>query len=567
MPVISIAQQADTNLKEIFSDYHEYIYRAHPEAATYDGDHRYNSVVTDLSESAHKTRYDSLRAFKARLQKINRNTVSKANQLNYDLFLRMLNQDLENENFNDYYQPVNQMGGIHIDFPQIGQYQPFRNYKDYQDYISRLNKFPNEVENVIKNMRAGMKAKIVSPRIVMEPVVTQISNIIDVPLENSVFMVSLKVENLNTDEQKTIADQMHVSVKNVVIAYKKLQIFIENEYLPAARDTVGVWSLPDGAERYTFAVKNYTSLDEISPREVFETGTKEVVRIKAEMEKVKNEIGFNGTLKEFNNFLRNSHEFYFTSKDSLMNAYKKILSRMDEQMPKLFAVLPRTPYALKELEEYRAESAPAAYYYSAPEDGSRPGYFYVNTYDLPSRPVYTMTALALHEAVPGHHMQIAIAKERKDLPWFRRELGVTAFVEGWALYAESLGYETGMYDDLYQRYGALSFEMWRACRLVVDAGMHYHKWTKDMAVELMRENLPSSELDINSEVDRYIAWPGQALSYKIGELKIKELRKKAETKLGSKFDLRTFHSMLLEEGALPLAILEKRVEEWISRQK
>ncbi|MGI8893989.1 MAG: DUF885 domain-containing protein [Bacteroidia bacterium] len=568
LPVIALAQApADEKLNTIFADYKEYIFRNFPESATYEGDKRYNDRITDHSAEAHFARYDSLRQFKSRVQEVNRNSISEANKINYDLFLRMINEDLEGEKFNGHYTPINQMGGLHINFPQLINVQPLNNEKDYKDYISRLNKFPLQVNNIITNMRSGVKAGITSARLTVEPVITQIANIIDVPLDSSVFMVFPEAEKLNPATEKQIVEELRAAVKNITTAYKRLQLFVENEYLPAARKEVGIWSLPDGEARYKYAVKVYTSLDDMTQQEIFNTGNKEGERIKTEMQKVKNEINFEGTLQEFNSHLRTSPEFFFTSKDSLMNAYRKILSRMDEQMPSLFVHLPKTKYDLKEIEEYRARSAPAAYYYSAPDDGSRPGYFYVNTYDLSSRPKYTMTALALHEAVPGHHTQIAIAKEMENMPWFRREMGVTAFIEGWALYAESLGYEKGMYDDPYQKYGALSFEMWRACRLVVDAGMHHLKWTKQQAVDFMLQHLPHSELDINSEVDRYIAWPGQALAYKTGELKIKELRAKAEKELGNDFDIRAFHTMLLSEGALPLALLEKNVNEWIRKNK
>ena len=568
LPVFTLAQTpSDEKLNTVFADYKEYVYRNSPESATYEGDIRYNDKLTDHSAEAHFARYDSLRQFKARVQEINRNAVSEANKINYDLFLRMINESLDGEKFNGHYTPIDQMGGLHIDFPQLINVQPLKTVEDYNNYISRLQKFPIEINKIITNMRAGIKAGIVPPKVVVNPVPNQISNIINVPLDSSVFMVIPAVDQFDAATKKLITDQMRAVVKDMIIAYKKLQLFIEKEYLPAAREEVGVWALPDGDARYKRAVKVYTSLDDATPESVFTTGQKEVARIKAEMERVKNEIGFKGTLQEFNTHLRTAPAFYFTNKDSLMNAYRKILLRMDEQLPLLFTHLPKTKYDLKEIEEYRAKSAPAAYYYSAPDDGSRPGYFYVNTHDLSSRPKYTMTALALHEAVPGHHTQIAIAKEMENMPWFRREMGVTAFVEGWALYAESLGYETGMYDDPYQKYGALSFEMWRANRLVVDAGMHYYKWSKQQAVDFMKEHLPHSELDINSEVDRYIAWPGQALAYKIGELKIKELRAKAEKVLGNKFNLREFHTMLLSQGALPLALVEKRVNEWIGKKK
>lgn len=292
----------------------------------------------------------------------------------------------------------------------------------------------------------------------------------------------------------------------------------------------------------------------------------EVKRIKAAMKEVVKEVGFDGDLSAFIADLRTNPKYYFETKEPMMAEYRRILQVMDDQLPDLFGILPQAPYDLKEMEAYRAKSAPQAYYYSAPLDRSRPGYFYVNTYDLPSRPNYTMTALALHEAVPGHHLQIAIAQELEGLLAFRKDYSVTAFVEGWGLYAEHLGYETNMYTDPMQRFGALTFESWRACRLVVDVGLHHKGWTREEAVQFMLENTPNSEQDIRSEVDRYISWPGQALAYKIGELKIKELRKLAEDKLGAQFNIKAFHDTVLENGAVPLDLLSEKVNTWIAAE-
>jgi prolyl oligopeptidase len=301
----------------------------------------------------------------------------------------------------------------------------------------------------------------------------------------------------------------------------------------------------------------------LTAEEIHNIGIKEVERIRGEMEKLKDQIGFKGTIDEFNTFLKNDSQFYYKDKKDLMDGFRKILSKMDSKLPELFGKLPEAKYDLFEMEEFRAKSAPAAYYYSAPLDRSRPGYFYVNTYNLSARPKYTMTALALHEAVPGHHLQISIAQELRNLPKFRRELGVTAFVEGWGLYAEYLGYETEMYEDLYQKYGALTFEMWRACRLVVDTGIHEKHWSREQAYDFIKKYTPTSDHDLKSEIDRYISWPGQALAYKIGEMKIKELRKSAESRLGPQFDVKEFHDNVLKNGPLPLNLLDEKIDEWI----
>ena len=420
------------------------------------------------------------------------------------------------------------------------------------------------MENTIAAMRMGMQTGLMPPKFIMEQTLPQMKNVFDVEsADKSIFYVPANDIDA-PDEVKNNINSELISIIDTYVnpAYVKLHDFVRDEYLPLCRTEAGIWSLPNGDEMYKFAVKNYTTTD-LTPDEVFDIGMSEVNRIKQEMENVKNEIGYTGTLDEFNTYLKTDPQFYYTDKDSLMEGYRTILRNMDEKLPSLFGTLPQAPYDIIEIEEFRAKSAPAAYYYSAPEDRSRPGYFYVNAYDLPSRPKYTMTALALHEAVPGHHLQITIGQELPNLPRFRKDGGETVFVEGWGLYAEHLGYESGMYEDPYQKYGALTFEMWRACRLVVDAGMHYKRWTREQAKEFLTSNTPGSELDMASEIDRYISWPGQALAYKIGELKFKELRKKAEDRLGENFDVREFHDTVLKNGALPIKILEMKVEEWL----
>jgi uncharacterized protein (DUF885 family) len=561
----TFAQDENSTLRQLFDDVHEYNMRTYPEWATYEGDHRYNDKLTDNSASGIKARYDSTRMFLSRLLSLNYNDLTDDNKLNYDLFKHSLEEDLEGEKFNYHYIPLGQQGGIHINFPQLTNAQPFQTEEDFKNYFARLRGFKKSVNNVIEHMQSGLNAGVVAPVFIMEQVLQQINNIKETPVESSPFFTPVNTSKGLTQEER---NRLSVELKEIIEVeiypyYGQLYDFIEKEYLPRSRTEPGIWSLPGGEERYMFSVKSYTTTD-LTPDMIFEIGMNEVARIRSEMEKVKNKTGFKGTLDEFNNYLKTDGQFYFTDKDDLMTGYRKILSEMDKKLPSLFGILPQAPYDLKEIEEFRAKSAPAAYYYSAPEDRSRPGYFYVNTYDLSSRPKYTMTALALHEAVPGHHLQIAIAQELKDLPRFRRNMGITAFVEGWGLYAESLGYEAGMYIDPYQKYGALIFEMWRAVRLVVDVGIHYKKWTREQAVEFMKSNTALSDLDVKSEVDRYISWPGQALAYKIGELKIKELRKRSEEKLGSRFDVREFHDVVLRNGAIPLPLLEAKVDEWIN---
>jgi prolyl oligopeptidase len=568
LSIMSIEQQAiaddNDNLLKIFSEYDEYGKRNYPEGATYDGDHRYDDKVTDNSEAGILARDDSTRNFLAKLTQINYDALSDDNRINYDLFKRSLEESLEFSRFKDYLMPIGQQNGIHIGAPQLVQFQPLSTAEDYNKYFARLRSISTSVDNDIANMRNGMSLGIVMPYFIMEQTLPQMESIISKNPGESIFFSAMeKGKDLSPEQRESISNELkEIISQDINPAFQRLHDFVKNEYLPVCRQEAGVWSLPDGADRYNLLVKYFTTLD-VTFDDVHQTGLSEVARIEKEMNRIKDSIGFNGSVQEFNEFIKKDPKMFYTDKEDLMNGFREILGKMDTKLPELFGRLPKAPYDLKEMEEFRSKSAPAAYYYSAPEDRSRPGYFYVNTYDLPSRPKYTMTALALHEAVPGHHLQIAIAQELKNLPKFRRDGGYTSFVEGWALYAESLGYETQMYEDLYQLYGALIFEMWRACRLVVDTGIHAKKWTREEAVAYMKKYTANSDLDIKSEVDRYIAWPGQALAYKTGEMKIKELRRKSEEALGSKFDIKEFHDTMLKNGALPLPLLEVEINRWI----
>lgn len=562
------AQDANKLLWDLFENYDEYNLTQNPEGATYEGDHRFDDLLSDQSEEASNKYYDRMRLFLSELEGINYKSLNEENKLNYDLFARNLYLTLDGEKFKWHYMPLGQQGGIHIGFPQIVNVQPLSTYSEYQKYFKRLRGFDKQVTDVIANMKKGMKAGLVPPAFIIEQTLPQMESIMDADAEKSLFYLPINKENkLSAEEKENAAKELRTIInESINPAYKRLHDFVKNEYLPNCRKDAGIWSLPDGKERYENAVKYYTTLN-LTADEIHNIGLREVERIRTEMEKLKDQIGFKGTIDEFNTFIKTDPQFYYTDKKDLMDGFRAILSKMDTKLPDLFGRLPEVKYDLFEMEEFRAKSAPAAYYYPAPEDRSRPGYFYVNTFNLSARPKYTMTALALHEAVPGHHLQISLAQELKNLPKFRRDYSVTAFVEGWGLYAEYLGYETGMYDDLYQRYGALTFEMWRACRLVVDTGIHEKHWTREEAYEFMRKYTPNSDQDIQSEIDRYISWPGQALAYKLGELKLKELRRKAEQELGSKFDIREFHDNVLKNGAIPLPLLESNINNWIKSKK
>ncbi len=562
------AQKSNDQLRTLFKSYYLDQMEQFPEWASYNGIHTNSDKLTDNSLSAIQKRRAQQKVWLKTLGETDYKSLSAADKLNYDLFEAMIMQELNGDKFKDYLTPVGQQGGIHLQFPQIIEYQPVSTQADIDKYFTRLKAFPQAVEVAIGHMQNGLEEGIVPPHFLMNQVVDQINNIKNVPVAEMPFMSVFEKEN-DLDETELAAAKeacAEILVNEVVPAYEQLAAFMKDDYIPNCRKEAGIWSLPQGEERYAYAVKYHTSTD-LTPDEIFDIGNAEVKRIKAEMDKVKDEIGFKGSLQEFVKDLRSNPKYYYETKEPMMAEYRRILAIMDKQLPDIFGILPEAPYDLKEMEAYRAKSAPQAYYYAAPEDRSRPGYFYVNTTNLPARPKYTMTALALHEAVPGHHLQIAIAQELKGMPWFRREYNVTAYVEGWGLYAEYLGYETNMYEDPLQHFGALTFEMWRACRLVVDVGIHHKKWQRDEAVRFMLENTPNSEADIRSEVDRYISWPGQALAYKIGELKLKELRQKAEREMGNKFDLKAFHDCVLENGAIPLSLLEEKVNQWIRSTK
>ena len=582
-PLAEQKQHFHKELDKLFEEYHQYILEQFPESASYNGDHRYDDKLTDYSAGARVERKQKIQNFQTQIRAFNDDFLFPADKLNKDLFLESIEQGHEAEKFNYWMMPLNQQGGIHISFPLIIQSQQLDSLSHLDRYFTRLKGFGRQVEDVIQSMKEGMNVKVVLPKVVAEKVVEQLERLNRELLLQPFYTVAKeRIEKLSKEQTlpapsigkrgelkplNPYPKQLDDAMAEVTAAYKRLMTFFKAEYLPKCRTDVGEWSLPNGIERYNFAIKSHTSLP-LTADEVFKTGEKEVARIAEEMDELKNKIGFKGSREEFHQHLRTSKEFYFTNKQDLLNSFTEILDRANSRYRELFGFIPQAQCEVKELEEYRSAAAPQAYYYSAPEDRSRPGYFYVNTTSLPARPTYTMTALTLHEAVPGHHLQIAVSQEQKNLPWFRREMSVTAFVEGWALYAERLGHEMGgMYNDDYQKYGGLGFEMWRACRLVVDAGIHAKKWTREQAIDYMKRYTVNSEADIISEVDRYIAWAGQACAYKIGEIKIREIRSKVEKQLGDKFNIRDFHDKLLENGAIALPLLEKIMDDWVKEVK
>lgn len=556
-------------LEQLFADEWQDRLENSPLFATAAGDHRYNDRLDDVSTEAHRRRETSAKEFLARLETIDRSALTAADRVNYDIFRRMLNQRIAGYRFNTHLMPITSHSGFHTGFPQLPDQVPLATVRDYENYISRLRAFKRYAEQHIQLMQNGIAAGYVLPRVALdgyEPAIE--SHVVDDPQESLLYKPFADFPDgvPATERGRLQAAGADAIMTSVVPGYEALLDFMADEYLPAARETVGASDLPDGRVYYEHRVRRFTTLD-VTPEEVHQVGLAEVARIRAEMEAVIDETGFDGSFGEFVAFMRTDPRFYVDRPDALMKEVALVLKKMDGQLPTLFKTLPRMPYGIKPVPDFIAPKTTTAYYNRPAGDGTRAGFYFVNCYDLASRPLYEIEALSLHEAVPGHHLQTAIQMELEDMPMFRRYNWVTAFGEGWALYAERLGLEAGFYEDPYSDFGRLTYEMWRACRLVVDTGIHYLGWTRQRAIDFMAENSALTLHNITTEVDRYISWPGQALGYKIGELKIRELRTRAESELEGRFDLREFHDVVLGSGSVPLDVLEANVAAWIDRRK
>lgn len=563
------AQADDPRLDSLFSDYWQFTLRSYPTYATYLGDHRYDSLLTDFSPAAYAARAEEVRGFLARAEAISLSGLSPVDSLNHQLFTRMLQDDIDGQEFKFQLIPVTQQGGPPNEFAELPTSHPTRNREDAQNYIRRMHAFPVLVKQTIDNMREGMKLGLVPPRVTMDKVVPQYEALMTRHPQDHVLAGYFDElpDSIPADVRAAIKKEGLEAIRTDVIpSYRKLRDFIRDHYLRACRTEVGLYALPDGEKRYAYLVRHHTTTS-LTPQEIFDLGEQELGRIKSEMRQVANKANWRGPLPDFMQALRMNPKFYYTTGDSLMEGFRHICKRMDSKLPDLFGRIPKQWYDLKEMEAFRAPAAPDAYYYGAPDDGSRPAYFYVNTYKPEQRPKYTMEALAFHEAVPGHHLQLTIQQELKGLPDFRRHSGVTAYVEGWALYAELLGKEVGFYEDPYSDFGRLTYQAWRACRLIVDTGIHEFKWSRQKSIDFFRENTALSEVNIESEVERYIADPGQALAYMIGRMKIQEIRKNAEQTLGDGFDIKKFHDVLLEDGALPLDLLQEKMDRWVKAEE
>jgi uncharacterized protein (DUF885 family) len=566
----ALAQEPTTSrtLHDLFDREWEYQMEQNPARASQLGDRRWNDRWGDVSLESIKKQHDHDRATLEQLGKVDRSKLSPPDQLNYDLFKKNYESEIEEYKFQWYLAPLNQRGGIQS-ANELADSLRFQTVKDYEDWIARLKNFPAYMDQTMELMREGIKVRVLLPKVIMNRVPAQIDKQIVASPDQSLYYKPFKQFPASipaNEQERLMREAIDAIAKNIIPAYVKFKRFFVEEYLRASFDEVGAWQLPQGEEMYAFFTRKYTTTN-VTPREVHEKGLSEVRRIREEMQKVMDQVGFKGTLQEFFTFLRTDKRFYYATPEELLIGYEAIAKRIDPNLVKVFRTLPRMPYGVEVIPSAIAPDTTTAYYRQPAADGSRAGTYFVNLYQPESRPKWEMMALSLHEAVPGHHLQIALAQEQGDIPNFRRYGGYTAFVEGWGLYAESLGEDMKLYNDPYSKFGQLTYEMWRAVRLVVDTGVHQMHWTRKQAIDYFMENAAKQELDIINEVDRYIAWPGQALAYKTGELKIKELRARASRELGTNFDIREFHDVVLGSGAVPLDVLERNVVQWIAAQK
>ena len=563
----SFAESEEETLKELIDSHWQWVVDSSPEYAVFMGDIVRASEWDDVSLEQQAENDAQLAVFEQTLKSIDSNNLSEASALNQRLLLAQIQRQRERYALGFNLVEITMRGGPQSLFT-VTETLPFRTEADYERWLQRLEALPARLEQEQAILQAGVDRGIVQARVIMQRIPGQLAKITQVDTsENPFYKPFLDFpEGIDPAKAQMLSERGARAIEDHVgPSYRKFEQFFNEVYLPASRVEVGIGALKSGREMYESAARRFTTTS-LSPEQIHQIGLDEVARIRGEMEELIQELGFDGDLQDFNDYLRTAPEFYYESPEALFEGYLAVSKRLDPELVKLFGRLPRMPYGVRAIPEQIAPDTTTAYYMRPAADGSRAGYYYVNLYRPEVRPKYEMEVLSVHEAVPGHHLQIALAQELEGLPTFRKLSGPTAFIEGWGLYSERLGYDMGLYRDPYSRYGQLIYDMWRAVRLVVDTGMHYMGWTREQAIEYFKNNAAKTEADIINEIDRYIGWPGQALAYKIGQLKILELRSRAEQRLGDRFDIRAFHDHLLGAGALPLDVLEERMDRWLASQ-
>ena len=555
-------------MNELFHDYWDANLEHSPEFASTIGDNRFNDKISDVSIKATNDWLATEQNFLLRLAAIDPAGFTDQEANSRDLLMRDLANDEEAAEFKEWEMPVNQLGGIYSEYPQLVEELTFATVKDYDDWIARLHAIPKAFEQTTTNMSIGMDDHRVPPKLVLQETLEQVKQLASQKPEDSPLAMPLKKfpASIPAAEQDRIKTEMLTAIsRDVLPAYQRFARFLEVSYVPAGREQPGIWALPDGDKYYQFVIRRTTTTD-LTADQIHQLGLDEVKKDEAEMLAIAQKLGFKD-LKSFQASLKDNPKMHPASGDALLDAYRKALIPMQAKLPELFGRLPKAPFEVAAVPAYLEKNSAAAYYEPGAPDGSRPGRLRINTYNAPQRNLYDAESIAYHEGLPGHHLQISIAQELQDVPQFRKFEGYTAYTEGWGLYAERLGKDVGFYQDPYSDYGRLEGDIWRAIRLVVDTGVHSKHWTREQMVQFFHDHSAIDETNIQAEVDRYIAWPSQALAYKVGQLKILELRDRAKKALGDKFDIRAFHDQVLDSGALPLDVLSARIDAWIARQK
>ncbi|MFC3549990.1 DUF885 domain-containing protein [Lysobacter cavernae] len=560
-------------LNALYEQYWEEQLKLNPLQATFQGDNRYNDQLPNfLSADYRKQNHDFTQRWLKTVEAVGADGLQDQDLLSYEIFVRDARLSLESEQFPAWQQPINQFYNFAATAVQLGSgtgAQPFKTVADYDNWRKRAAKLPTIFDQAIANSREGVKHGVVQPKPLMLKVIPQLDALIKDKAEDTLFwkpVSNLPANFSAADKQRISADYKAMIEGELMPAYRKLRGFVADEYMASTRDSAGMAALPNGAAWYAFNARNSTSTD-MSPAQIHQIGLDEVARIHGEIRKVMAQVKFTGSLQDFFKFMQNDPRFSFKDEPALLAYYRGLEDKINQRIPEQFSLIPKAPFEIRPVEAFRAQSAAGGSYMRPSEDGTRPGIFYVNTYDLPTRKTWDAEDLYLHEAIPGHHFQLALQQELTGLPKFRRFGSETAFSEGWGLYAESLGKDLGVYTDPYNYFGYLQNELWRAIRLVVDTGLHSKGWSREQVIAYMLDNSAESETQSTAEAERYMAIPGQALAYKIGELKIQELRAKAEKELGPKFDVREFHAEVLKDGSVPLEILEGKIDRWITSKK